>query len=349
MNELFVRKLAAGTIVFKEGAKDPCMYHVRKGKVGIYSRYGKKNEKCLTVISAEDHNPYFGEMALVDHLPRSATAVALEDCELGEVTENSLRFYFQRHPELTLDMLHRMSGRLRALTDQYMDACHVIAEQQAARIAERENDPEWLKTLKKYTAIFDDPPTDAELAALTTPPRYTPMDKSVLTNDKGAAVMEAKLIPANTVIFKQGDVELCMYDLIQGSVGIYADYGLPTQKKLTTLSPEKNRFLGEMGLIDAAPRSATAVAETDCKVLTVDAANMNTYFLDDPDTLLAVMRQMSDRIREMTGDYMEAVKTISENERYEQKGGKKPDWLVKNLKFFADVWKGMSSSSGPKL
>lgn len=157
--------------------------------------------------------------------------------------------------------------------------------------------------------------------------------------------METKLIPAGTVIFKKGDIERCMYDLTQGSVAIYADYGLPTERKLTTLSAEKNRFLGEMGLIDAAPRSATAVAETDCRMLTIDANNAKDYFYNSPETLLAVMRQLSDRTRALTNDYTEAVKTIAESEDYRKKGESIPKRLIEKLHGFADIWRALSGKN----
>lgn len=157
--------------------------------------------------------------------------------------------------------------------------------------------------------------------------------------------METKLVPAGTVIFKKGDIERCMYDLTEGSVAIYADYGLPTEKKLTVLSAGKNRFLGEMGLIDAAPRSATAVAETDCRMLTIDVNNAKEYFYNSPETLLDVMRQLSDRTRALTDDYLEAAKTISESEDYRKKGQSIPERLIKKLHGFADIWRALSGKN----
>lgn len=359
MEDLLVKKVivtepGTGKVIFREGDREAAMYHLISGRVGIYSRYGRPNQKQLAVICADDPAPYFGEMGLIDYAARSATAVALEDCRLGYITSDTLLFYLRKHPELVMDMLRRMSGRLRTLTNEYMDACHVIARQKAAHSDAPKADSEWTKTLKKYTAVFDDPPTEAEIAALSVrssendDPRPE-FDREMLKNTEGPAVMEARVVPAGMVIFDEGDIEACMYELMRGSVDIYADYGLPTQKKLTTASWEKNRFFGEMGLIDSAPRSATAVAAEDCTLLTIDEGNLENYFVDDPEKLFAIMRQLSGRIRALTHDYMEAVKTIAENERYEQRGESKPEWLMKNLKIFADVWKGLSSASGSRL
>ena len=60
--------------------------------------------------------------------------------------------------------------------------------------------------------------------------------------------METKTFKKGEVIFKQGDLSDCMYDILWGEVGIYADYGTPEEKLLTTLETE--RFFGEMGMIE---------------------------------------------------------------------------------------------------
>ncbi len=112
------------------------------------------------------------------------------------------------------------------------------------------------------------------------------------------------------------------------------------------MTHEKNRFFGEMGLIDSLPRSATAVTEDDAVILTISAEQMNKFFMDDPEVLLAVMRQLSDRTRELTGDYMEAVKTIAHNQKYAASGEAKPNWLVDNLKKFTKLWHDLSSTVG---
>ena len=72
--------------------------------------------------------------------------------------------------------------------------------------------------------------------------------------------METKTFKKGEIIFKQGDLSDCMYDILWGQVGIYADYGTPEEKLLTTLETE--RFFGEMGMIEGRLRSATAVALT---------------------------------------------------------------------------------------
>ena len=77
-----------GDIVFKQGDAAQSMFFVRFGSVGIYLDYGTKKEKKLAELGDEDS---FGEMGMIDHASRSATAVVLENStQLMEITEENL-------------------------------------------------------------------------------------------------------------------------------------------------------------------------------------------------------------------------------------------------------------------
>ena len=109
--------------------------------------------------------------------------------------------------------------------------------------------------------------------------------------------MTTKTYQNGEVIFRQGDFAHGMYNILKGSVGIYLDYGKPTEKKLSVLGV--GEFLGEMGMIEVYPRSATAVAEEDdTQLREIDEKEFSDYFREDPTQLLAMMRQMSGRLRE---------------------------------------------------
>ena len=110
------------------------------------------------------------------------------------------------------------------------------------------------------------------------------------------------------VIFRQNDFADSMYDILSGSVGIYAAYGTEDENRLAVL--KAGHTLGEMGLIDLAPRSATAVALEDGTVLEeISEKEFASYFDDKPERLLEIMRQLSTRVRNQTKDY-EAARRI---------------------------------------
>ena len=139
------------------------------------------------------------------------------------------------------------------------------------------------------------------------------------------------------VIFKQGDASDCMYDVLWGKVGIYANYGTPEEKLLTTLETEQ--FFGEMGMIEGHPRSATAVALTsDTKVFVITPESFHTYFQESPAKVLLIMQNMSRRLRELTGEYLEACQTVADSVEAEKAGGEISGEQKTNLEKFSEIY-----------
>lgn len=115
-----------GEIIFRQGDPADCMYDIRWGSVGIYLNYGTDQEKMLAQLRG---NEIFGEMGLVDDVPRSATAVALEaDTKAEVVTRETFSCYLSERPERVIAVMQSMSKRIRTLTEDYLDACRAVAE-----------------------------------------------------------------------------------------------------------------------------------------------------------------------------------------------------------------------------
>jgi len=95
---------------------------------------------------------------------------------------------------------------------------------------------------------------------------------------------------AGDVVFKEGDPGNVMYVVIEGEVNIVVH-----NKVVETIGPEN--FLGEMALIDEQPRSASAVAKTDCKLAPINHARFNFLTQQTPHFALHLMRVMADRLR----------------------------------------------------
>ena len=115
-----------GALIFREGDTADCMYAVNSGRVGVYAAYGTAEEKLLAEYTQDG---YFGEMRLLEHAPRSAAAVALEDntC-LEAVNEENFLVYFREHPEQVLRIMQQLSGNLRKASRDYAETCRRIAE-----------------------------------------------------------------------------------------------------------------------------------------------------------------------------------------------------------------------------
>ena len=134
----------------------------------------------------------------------------------------------------------------------------------------------------------------------------------------------------NEVIFREGEVGKTMYDIVSGTVGIYAAYGTEDQKLLTKLVPED--FFGEMGMIEELPRSATAVALEAVEAFVVTKENFKEYITEKPAKALTVLEYTSRRLRRLSYDYVEACAAIAEYVKADEKGEKPSDDLMAKLK-----------------
>lgn len=100
----------SGDIVFREGEVGKACYIVKSGMVKVCKSDKDGNEITLANLGV---NEIFGEMAIIDGTPRSATVVATEDTVLLTVTEENFEKVFVKNPEFSLKMLKILVNRLR--------------------------------------------------------------------------------------------------------------------------------------------------------------------------------------------------------------------------------------------
>lgn len=145
------------------------------------------------------------------------------------------------------------------------------------------------------------------------------------------------------IIFKEGEWQMTMYSLVSGKVGIYSQYGTENEQLLTELS--EGKLFGEMGLIEARPRSATAVALEDTVLVIIDGDNLSDIFKNEPEKVVSILINMTSRLRELSGQYVEACSTISEYVTSE-KEKKKGLWnKIKELMTGGDEYADLYASS----
>jgi len=95
----------AGTTVFAEGDGGHVMYAIKRGSVDVLV-----DGKIVDTIGEDE---VFGEMALLERAPRSATVVTREDTELVEIDEAQFYLLVRQNPPFALQMLRVLSERLR--------------------------------------------------------------------------------------------------------------------------------------------------------------------------------------------------------------------------------------------
>jgi CRP/FNR family cyclic AMP-dependent transcriptional regulator len=102
--------LAAGETLFKTGEPGESLYIVRSGEIELFIKDTAGQKIGLAVAGVGE---VFGELALLDRGPRTATAVALDDTQLLELDRDDLLLLFQKSPNAALRLLAAMSHMTR--------------------------------------------------------------------------------------------------------------------------------------------------------------------------------------------------------------------------------------------
>ncbi len=104
-----VLNFTKGQTIIREGDPGSEMYVVEEGEVEILKGSGA-SEWRLGVLSSGD---FFGEMSIIDDLPRGATARALTPCRILAIDHATFDEMIRHYPEVAIRMLRRMSARMR--------------------------------------------------------------------------------------------------------------------------------------------------------------------------------------------------------------------------------------------
>ena len=103
------RNFGKGEIIFNEGSVSDCAYVIAMGSIEIYTTT-PQGEKVLGTLGA---NEIFGEMGLIDGLPRSASARACETSVVFILTYQTFEKLVHKKPKALLPILKILSHRLR--------------------------------------------------------------------------------------------------------------------------------------------------------------------------------------------------------------------------------------------
>ncbi len=112
------RTFAAGEIVFSAGDPGDGFYVIEVGRVEILAPLVNGSPRVLATIEAGD---FFGEMAVLDQAPRSATARAALHTQARFLSREELLALLEQEPAIALKLMREFSLRIRALNRKYVD------------------------------------------------------------------------------------------------------------------------------------------------------------------------------------------------------------------------------------
>lgn len=104
----FGQVVEAGRVIFREGEPGDTMYIIQSGRVKITKRVNNV-EKILMVLGKGD---FFGEMALIRQTPRSATATAVDTCELLAFNRDGFLSMISKNSNIAMNIIEKLCLRL---------------------------------------------------------------------------------------------------------------------------------------------------------------------------------------------------------------------------------------------
>jgi cAMP-dependent protein kinase regulator len=224
----------AGAAVFRQGDTGGEMYFIHSGTVGITREQGGLSTELAWLKKGD----FFGEMALVDGSPRSATATCLTPCRLLPVPRGFLERFNQSTSEFLFLVLEGLIGKLESTTP-LVRRKYVAGEGGD----EGEREPKSAPFLSAFAAAAD--------------------------------LKRYRRLEAGSVVFAQGDPGDFMYIVLEGRVAVSRQEkgrrGGRKGGRLTVLAElGRGDFFGEMALVSGNPRLASVTALTPVVLMPVD-------------------------------------------------------------------------------
>ena len=115
---LVMRRFNTGQIIFHHGDPGGLLYIISKGKVKITHSTPDGQEAMLAIFGSGD---FFGELALLDDSPRSATVEAIQPTETLTLHREDFIRFISDNPDFALHVLHTLAQHIRRLNNQISD------------------------------------------------------------------------------------------------------------------------------------------------------------------------------------------------------------------------------------
>ena len=279
--ELFGVIYERGAVVFRQGEPGDTMYIIQSGAVEV-SQFQDGREVVLGLLERGD---FFGEMALLDDRPRSATVTAIRRTRLLPLTRTSLLKRVRQDPGVALHLVKAISHRI----DQRDRLLRTMIE----------GDESLRSALEGSHDLWDEgtPSAPGE-------PKPPPALERGPTAEKYLRQVAKACLPrqdcvwfeAGETIFRQGEPGQTMYIIAEGSVEISQE-SEGGKWVLACLGP--NDFFGEMALITGRPRTANAQATRHCRLLSIRRDEFFDRVKVEPELALYILQVMVRRLRQM--------------------------------------------------
>jgi F420-non-reducing hydrogenase small subunit len=261
-------------VVFRQGDRGDTMYVIQHGAVEV----SRRSEDKDTVLSLLEKGDFFGEMALIDDRTRSATVRTLCRCRLLALTRSSLLSRLRKDPGVALHLLDALSKRIESSNLLLRKSVEYDGASPSSRIISNGKspsiDPEEIKAQHNKLDILHN-----ELM-------------NNLTDITGQT--EQRHFRTGETIFSQDESSKEMYIISEGLVEI-SHTAIESQYVLAHFG--SGDLFGEMSLITDRPRTASAKAKKDTRVLVFNRQNLLEGLSKKTELGLLILQLMIVRLR----------------------------------------------------
>ncbi|HFE66692.1 MAG TPA: Crp/Fnr family transcriptional regulator [Chloroflexi bacterium] len=129
--DMVTRRYTQGAIIFNEGDPGEVLYMIQTGQVRIFI-HGLDGSETSVILFGRPGD-IFGELAVIDGLPRSATAAALDDTVLLTINREAFRQHMRHMPQLAYNFMQELTRRVRYNTQQMNSLTSLPVSQRLAR------------------------------------------------------------------------------------------------------------------------------------------------------------------------------------------------------------------------
>jgi len=113
-NHMITRTFRKNTVIINEGDQANSLYIILSGMVKVFLSNEGGKEIIINTLGEGDH---FGELALLDDAPRSASVMTTEKSSLGTISKTDFVNVVSKHPELALKLIQELTRRVRLLSE----------------------------------------------------------------------------------------------------------------------------------------------------------------------------------------------------------------------------------------
>lgn len=124
------RKLAKNETLFVKGDPGDSFFGVQDGKIKIVTTSPNGKEVTLNII---ERGQFFGEIALLDGMDRTADAMAMEKTELLVIQRRDFIPFLEKHPKLCIQVMQLLCHRVRITSEMVEDAAFLPLDGRLAK------------------------------------------------------------------------------------------------------------------------------------------------------------------------------------------------------------------------